>query len=91
MLKRWSQPLNFPLSVSASKEMGDHTRQKKESPTSAGIEPTTFGLDHRCSTDWARSLDQGKWWVIMVGLAAMWMWRVQIECCAPCTKDTNDG
>ena len=40
-----SEPLNFPLSVSPSKEMEDHTRQRKESPTSAGIEPRTSGFD----------------------------------------------
>ena len=37
--------MNFPLSVSPSKEMGDRTRQRKKSPTSAGIEPLTFGFD----------------------------------------------
>ena len=37
--------MNFPLSVSPSKEMGDPTRQQTKSPTSAGVEPTTSGLD----------------------------------------------
>ena len=40
-----SEPMNFPLSVIPSKEMGDHTRQKK-TLTLAGIEPTTSGFDH---------------------------------------------
>ena len=37
--------MNFPLSVGASKEMRDHRGQRKKSPTSAGIEPTTSGFD----------------------------------------------
>ena len=37
--------MNFPLSVSASKEMGDRTRARKKSPTSEGIEPRTSGFD----------------------------------------------
>ena len=45
MLKCKSEPMNFPLSVSPSKEMGDRMRQRKTSPTSAGIEPTTSGFD----------------------------------------------
>ena len=35
----------FPQSVSPRKEMGDRTRQRKKSLTSAGIEPTTSGFD----------------------------------------------
>ena len=37
--------MNFPLSVGPSTEMGDHTRQREKSPTSAGIEPTTSEFD----------------------------------------------
>ena len=37
--------MNFPQSVSPSKEMGDRTRQRKRSLTSAGIEPTTSEFD----------------------------------------------
>ena len=37
--------MNFPLSVSPSKEMGDHTRKRKTYLTSAGIEPTTSVFD----------------------------------------------
>ena len=33
--------------ISPSKEMGDRTRQRKKSPTSAGIEHTTTGFDRR--------------------------------------------
>ena len=45
MLKNQSEPMNFLLSVSPSKEMGNRTRQRKKSLTSAGIEPTTSGFD----------------------------------------------
>ena len=41
-LFRQSEPRNVPVSVSPSKEIGDSTRQRKNSPTSAGIEPTIF-------------------------------------------------
>ena len=34
-----SEPVNFPLRVSFSKEMGDRTRQRKS------IEPTSSGFD----------------------------------------------
>ena len=37
--------MNFALSVRPSEEMGDCTRQRKNDPTSAGIEPTIFGFD----------------------------------------------
>ena len=32
-------------------EMGQH-KDREKTLTRVGIEPTTFGLDHRCSTDW---------------------------------------
>ena len=37
----------FPLCVSPGKEMGGCTRQRKKSPTLAGVEPTTSRFDHR--------------------------------------------
>ena len=37
--------MNFPLSVSPSKEMGDHTRKSKTFPTSVGLEQTTSRFD----------------------------------------------
>ena len=39
--------LKFPLTVSPSKQMEDHTRLKNKSPTSAGIESTISGFDRR--------------------------------------------
>ena len=45
MIKFLSEALNFLLSVSPSKEIRDHARQRKQSPTSAGIEPSTSGFD----------------------------------------------
>ena len=39
------EPKKNLLSVSPSKEMGDRTRQRKKSPTSAGIEFTPSGFD----------------------------------------------
>ena len=77
MLQCLSEPTNFPLSVSPhgpGKEMRDHTRQTKNSPTSAGIEPPS--------------------WVIIAGDYcgnANVNQRVQNECCATSTEDTNDG
>ena len=46
-----SEPMNFPVSISPSKKMGDHTRQRKKSLTSVGIEPLASRFDHHCSTD----------------------------------------
>ena len=37
--------MNFPLSVSPRKEMGDSTSQRKKSPIAAAIKPTTSGFD----------------------------------------------
>ena len=37
--------MNFPLSVSPSKEIGDRARQGTKSLTSVGIEATTSGSD----------------------------------------------
>ena len=37
--------MNFLLSISPSKEMGDQTRQRKKHSTLAGIELTTSGFD----------------------------------------------
>ena len=37
--------MNFALSVSPSKEMGNRTRQRKKSPTSVRIEQTTSVFD----------------------------------------------
>ena len=37
--------MNFPLSVSRSKKMGDSVRQRKKCPTLAGNEPSTCGFD----------------------------------------------
>ena len=45
MLKCESEPMNFPLSLSPSKEMGDSTGQRKKSLTSEGAEPTSSGFD----------------------------------------------
>ena len=50
-VKVLNEPINFLLSVSPSKEMGECMRQRKKSLTSAGIEPTTSGFDQRCSTE----------------------------------------
>ena len=44
-----SEPMNFPLLVRHGKEMGDCMKQRKEYPTSPGIEPMTFGFDYLCS------------------------------------------
>ena len=44
-VKVLNEPMKFLLSVSSSKEMGDHTRQRKQSLTSAGIQPTASGFD----------------------------------------------
>ena len=38
ILQRLVEPMNFPLGVSPSKEMGDRTRQRKQSSISTGIE-----------------------------------------------------
>ena len=37
--------MNSPLSASPGKEIGDRTRQRKKSSTSAGIERTPSGFD----------------------------------------------
>ena len=52
--------MNFQLSVSPRKVIGKSTRQRKKSLTSVGIEATTSGFDHRCSTDWATRPDGSK-------------------------------
>ena len=44
-LKCSCEPMDFPLSVRPSKEMGDRARQRKKYLTSTGIEPTTSGFD----------------------------------------------
>ena len=44
-IKVLSEPMDFPLSVRPSEEMGDRTRQRNKSLTSAGIEPTTSRFD----------------------------------------------
>ena len=38
------------------------TQGQRKTLTRVGIEPTTFGLDHRCSTDWATRSDGSRPW-----------------------------
>ena len=39
-----------------------HARTEKKSLTWVGIKPTTFGLDHRCSTDCIKRTDWSRSW-----------------------------
>ena len=45
MLKCQSEPMNFPLSISPSKEMGNSMEQRKTSLISGRVEPSTNGFD----------------------------------------------
>ena len=38
------------------------TKGQRKTLTRVGIEPTTFGLDHRCSTDGATRSDGSRSW-----------------------------
>ena len=49
------------MSVSRTDGNGP-TQGQRKTLTRVGIEPTTFGLDHRCSTDWATRSDRSRPW-----------------------------
>ena len=82
--------MNFPLSVSPSKEMGDRTRQRKKSPTSPGIEPTISGFDrsllYRLSHEARRKHVVGD----CGGNDSNVNMKGTNECYTVSTKDTND-
>ena len=54
------QPIDH-VSVSPTDGIGP-TQGQRKTLTRVGIEPTTFGFDHRCSTDWSgqTGADRGK-------------------------------
>ena len=48
------------------------TQGQRKTLTRVGIEPTTFGLDHRCSTDWATSSDGSRPWELKMLKSRQW-------------------
>ena len=63
------------LSVSPTNENGP-TQGQRKTLTRAGIEPTTFGVDHRCSTDWATKSEGSRpWELTMLKVTAMNMYK----------------
>ena len=90
MLKCLSQEMKSLLNVSPSKKMGDPTRQRKKSPTSAGVEPTTSGFDrpllYRLRYDARRGQVDGGYH----GNCGNVNVNGTNEYCAASTKETND-
>ena len=67
--------MNFPLSISPSKEM-EIAQGKKKISDLDGNQTHDLELDliACCSTDWAMRPDGGKSWVIMMVIAAKFIW-----------------
>ena len=51
--------------------MGPH-KDSRKTLTRVGIEPTTFGLDLRCSNDWAARSDRSRPWEMKVLKSRQW-------------------
>ena len=67
------QPI-YHVSVSPIDGNGP-TQGQRKTLTRVGFEPTTFGFDHRCSTDWATRSD-GSWsWEMKMLMARQWICR----------------
>ena len=87
--------MNFPLSISPRKEMGDSTEQTKQSLTSVGNEPLIFGFDDHCST--VTELVRGQTGTLVMGdhghcgncgnVNVKGTMNVVLQC----TNDINDG
>ena len=48
------------------------TQEQRKTLSRKGIEPTTFGLNHHCSTDWATRSDGSKSWELKMLKSRQW-------------------
>ena len=67
------QPI-YHVSVSPTDGNGP-TQGQRKTLTRVGNEPTTFGFDHRCSTDWATRSDGSRSWEMKMLMARKWICR----------------
>ena len=67
------QPM-YHVSISPTDGNGP-TQGQRLTLTRVGIEPTTFGFDHRCSTDWATRSDRSRSWEMKMLMARQWISR----------------
>ena len=67
------QPI-YHVSVSPTDGNGP-TQGRRKTLTRVGIEPTTFGFDHRCSTDWATRSDWSRSGEMKMLMARQWICR----------------
>ena len=67
------QPI-YHVSISPTDGNGP-TQGQRKTLTRVGIEPTTFGFDHRCSTDWATRSDGSRSWELKMLKARQWICR----------------
>ena len=64
-------PHVYNVSVSPTNGNGP-TQGQRKALTGVGIESTTFGLDHRCSTDWATRSDGSRSWELKMLKSRQW-------------------
>ena len=72
------QPI-YHVSVSPTDGNGP-TQGQRKTLTRVGFEPTTFGFDHRCSTDWATRSDGSRSWEMRVRLTCpAWLFSLYLS------------
>ena len=74
------------VSVSPTNGIG-LTKGKRKTLTRVGIEPMTFGFDHRCSTDRATRSDGSRSWEMKMSIA----WQLICTSTRSVTFITNVG
>ena len=82
--------MNFPLNVSP-KEMGDHTRQRKQSTITAGIERKTSGFDRPLPYQLGNEARREEVVDDYGENCGNMNVKGTNECCAASTEDPNDG
>ena len=78
------QPIDH-VSVSPTDGIAGPTQGQRKTLTRVGIEPTTFGFDHRCSIDWATRSDGSRSWEMKMLMTRQWICRYKegLHCINP--------
>ena len=63
------------VSVSPTDGIGS-TQGQRKTLTRVGIEPTTFGFDYHCSSDWATRSDGSRSWEMKMSIAWQWIYSL---------------
>ena len=74
IVKCWCLQPIYQVSISPTDGNGP-TQGQRKTLTRVGIEPTTFGFDHCCSTNWATRSDGSRSWEMKMLMARQWICR----------------